>query len=343
MNLEEEIFKKTILNEDKLLSYGFIKENDMYLYSKNILNDSFKVTIEVNKEGKVKGKVIDLSFAEEYKNFRIESATGQFVTLVREEFTILLKDIKEKAFDESFFIGKQANRIANLIYKKYNDLPDYPFSNDDISAVFRNQVNEKWYALIMNIRKSKIDVGEEKIDIINLKLNENEIKELINKKGFYKAYHMNKEKWITLTLDDTLKDEEIMEYIEQSHELIAEPENWLIPANPKYYDVINCFNKTDILTWKQSKSIKVNDIVYIYVGSPYKEIMYKCKVLKINIPYEYKDDNLTINKLMKIKLVKKYNNKEYPFERLKEYVITAIRGPRRFTESFKKLLKKEGK
>ncbi len=343
MNLEDEVFKKTRLNEDKLLSFGFKKDGDSYLYSETILNNSFRVDIEVDKQGKVKGKVIDLEFNEEYKNFRIESATGQFVTLVRDEFIRILNNIKEQAFDKSFFIGRQANRIAKLIYEKYKDLPDYPFSDDDISGVFRNPVNEKWYGLIMNIKKSKLDFGEEKVDAINLKLDENEIKELIKKKGFYKAYHMNKEKWITLILDDTLKDEEVMKYVIESHEFTELRSEWLVPANPNYYDIVNAFNNTDTIDWKQSNNIKVNDIVYLYVGSPYKEIMYKCKVEKVNIPYNYEDQNLTMSRVMKLKLLKKYKSKEYPFEMLKEYGITAIRGPRSLTESFSKIINKKEK
>lgn len=341
MNLEDEIFRKTRLNEGKLLSYGFTKEKNVYTYSKTILNDSFKVVVEVNKEGKVKGKVIDLSFDEEYKNYRIENATGKFVTLVRDEFTKLLNDIKDKAFDKSLFVGAQANRIAKLIFEKYHDLPDYPFSNDDISGVFRNPVNEKWYGLIMNIKKSKIDTGTDKVDVINLKLDENEIKELITRKGFYKAYHMNKEKWITLILDDTLKDEEIMKYIEESHKFTNSSDYWVIPANPKYFDIISYFNENNTITWKQFKGAKVNDIIYIYMGSPYKEIMYKCKVLETNIPSLYVDDNLTMDKQMNLMLIKKYKKEEYSLEKLKEHGITAVRGPRGLTESFKKLISKE--
>ena len=54
---------------------------------------------------------------------------------------------------------------------------------------------------------------------INLKLNEDTITNLLNKKGYYKAYHMNKKKWITIILDDTVKDEEIIFYIQESYNL----------------------------------------------------------------------------------------------------------------------------
>ena len=36
---------------------------------------------------------------------------------------------------------------------------------------------------------------------------------------FYKAYHMNKKKWISIILDETLSDEDIFKYIDESYQL----------------------------------------------------------------------------------------------------------------------------
>ena len=41
-------------------------------------------------------------------------------------------------------------------------------------------------------------------------------------------------------------------------------------------------------------------IPYIYVASPVSAILYKCKVTKTDIPYDYRDGSLTITVLMKI-------------------------------------------
>ena len=60
--------------------------------------------------------------------------------------------------------------------------------------------------------------AKENADIINLKLESDEIETLIKKEGFYPAYHMNKKYWITLILDETLSDETIIEYIKKSYE-----------------------------------------------------------------------------------------------------------------------------
>lgn len=215
MNIEENIFKHADVNIDKLLKYGFKKIDDYYFYSTNIMNDSFRV--EITYDNKFKGKVIELNFNEEYNNFRIENITGEFVCKVRNEFEKVLLDIKDNCCNIKYFLTKQANRIISLIKDKYGDNPDFPWDDAMTAGVLRNNITKKWYALIMDINKNKICKKNELTNIINVKLDENEIFELLKLDGFYKAYHMNKKKWITILLDDTLSDEEIMKYIDESY------------------------------------------------------------------------------------------------------------------------------
>ena len=69
----------------------------------------------------------------------------------------------------------------------------------------------------MNIDINKITPGNGKVDVLNIKLEPNEIIELLNKKGFYKAYHMNKKYWISIILDNTIEDNTILELISESY------------------------------------------------------------------------------------------------------------------------------
>ena len=41
------------------------------------------------------------------------------------------------------------------------------------------------------------------------------------------------------------------------------------------------------------------------------------------------DENVSMKYIMKIKLLKKYGNDEFTFDKLKEYGVTSIRSPRR--------------
>ena len=218
MNIEE-LWKRCNFNDTKLKNYGFHKEKDNYIYQTNIMKDTFKVTIIIPKDQKFSIKVVDLNTNYEYTLYRIESQTGKFVSEVREELTDLLTDIKEKCSEDTKFLTAQANRIALKIQELYQGHPEFLWKKYPGYAIFRNNENKKWYAAIMNILKEKIEKGAYEVEIIDVKLNPEKIQTLLPKKGFYEAYHMNKKTWITILLDDTLSDEEIMSYVQESYDL----------------------------------------------------------------------------------------------------------------------------
>lgn len=112
--------------------------------------------------------------------------------------------------------------------------------------------------------------------------------------------------------------------------------DWIIPANPKYYDVVGAFEASDIVTWKQSSDIHVGDMIYMYVAAPYSSIMYKCRAVEVDIPYQFSDENLTIKQAMKLELLEKYAPGTWSFERIKEFGVYAVRGPRSMPAELKR-------
>lgn len=112
------------------------------------------------------------------------------------------------------------DELKKSICEIYSIEPDYPFKRDRVSTVFRHNSNNKWFALMMKIPKSKLGVNSDDIvDIINLKCDSIMIGSLLNEKGFYPAYHMNKEHWITICLDECVSDEKIISLVDFSYEL----------------------------------------------------------------------------------------------------------------------------
>lgn len=213
MTIEEEIFQKTKINETKLKEYGF-KDNK---FTKKIHNNKFQIELEYSNN-QITGKVIDLSFNEEYTNYKLVNETTSFAGTIKEEYLNLLKDIKKKCTQKEYFIYNQTKRITKKIIKKYKVLPEFPFAKNPNCGAFKKK--NKWFGLIMNINKNKLTNEEGNVEVINLKLEERMISNLIYEKGFYKAYHMNKKNWISIILDDTIDDEIIMILIEQSYNLI---------------------------------------------------------------------------------------------------------------------------
>lgn len=110
--------------------------------------------------------------------------------------------------------------VLDYVFGKYMVESDYPWQNDDKSAVLRHRDNKKWFALIMRLSPGRLGFdGEEKIDVINLKSDPILIGDLRQRQGFFPAYHMNKDRWITVALDGSVGEEEIFSLIDLSYKL----------------------------------------------------------------------------------------------------------------------------
>ena len=216
--LEEKVFENAVIDLSKLKTYGFTVKKGVYQFQKLFMNGDFKAVININKEGKVSGEVYDMASESLYLPLRVEEMNVGFAGQVRAGYADILEDVKTHCCQVNLFCGAQANRLTAKIFEIYGDKPDFPWDKYSDCGVFRHPQTKKWYALVMNIDKSKLDKTKSgAIDVINLKLDEDEISELCKKKGYYPAYHMNKKSWITITLDDTLKDDVILSLIDESH------------------------------------------------------------------------------------------------------------------------------
>ena len=219
MNIEYETFKKSKIDYNKLIDYGFRKDNNNYSYETNILNNTMKCLINI-KDDKINGTIIDLTTDLEYTNFRLNDITGEFALSVKDAYQDLLNDIKEKCTTKELFTMPQSNRITNLIKEKYEVFPEFLWKEYPDFGIFRNPNNHKWFALIMNIDKSKLNKKTTgNVDVINIKL-DNEVTDYLDVEGIYPAYHMNKKYWLTIILDDTLTDNYIMNLITKSYNII---------------------------------------------------------------------------------------------------------------------------
>lgn len=107
---------------------------------------------------------------------------------------------------------------------------------------------------------------------------------------------------------------------------------WIVPANPKFFDLEKAFSLDSTIVWKQTTHIKVGDIVYLYVATPVSALKYKCLVTDTDQPYHYKDPNIKINRIMKIQRLATLDIKKYSFNNLKKYGVKAVRGPRHVPE-----------
>ena len=112
-------------------------------------------------------------------------------------------------------------KLEKLIFERFGVLADYPFEDDLVTGVFRHADNGKWFAIAMNVCGNKIGLlTDDRIDIVNLKCSPEVIESLVGvEDGVYRAYHMNKMHWLTISLDGRADDGLISWLLDASYEL----------------------------------------------------------------------------------------------------------------------------
>ncbi|MGT2832572.1 MmcQ/YjbR family DNA-binding protein [Streptococcus halotolerans] len=358
MSFESEFFKKKSVRFEQLEKFGFVKEAGAYVYREQFLDNQFQAVIRVTPDGAIFGQVLDVDLQEEYDAFRASTAQGNFIGQVREAYGQILTRIAEACFVMTLFQYDQTNRLAHYVTNTFGDKMDNPFAKFPGFTVFRHPDNSKWYGLIGTVTRGKLQVDSEKwsqkalheeVEFINVKVDPNHLPELLKRSGIYPSYHMSKKTWITIVLDDSLSDEDLFHLVENSRALVAPttlsnpngPDYWVIPANPKYYNIDAEFSQSPEILWTQKASIKTGDWVLIYMTSPIKAIRYACKVLETNIDQKENEDKPQNKQLMKLSLKETFLDDQLPLELMVEKGVRAVRGPRRLSKDLVDYLEKE--
>lgn len=216
--VDNELKNKTI-DYDKLLKYGFTKENEMYLYKTKIYDEQFEMNVIV-ENNKITSKLIDLMNEEEYILVDIKDTAGEFVGKVREEYEKELQNIITKCTTQDIFKSEQAKEVIKYVKEKYNDDLEYLWNKFPENAVWRNKINNKWYGTLLIISERKLKLEKDKmVDIIGLRYSKDKIKEIVDNEKIFEGYHMNKNSWITIRLDGSLETDKICELIDNSYNI----------------------------------------------------------------------------------------------------------------------------
>ena len=114
------------------------------------------------------------------------------------------------------------SELESFIMETYNAEADYPWLKYPNYEVFRHCNNRKWFALIMDVPKNKLGLqGEEVLEVVNFKCDPILIGTLREEPGFFPAYHMSKDSWITVALDGSVSDDKIKMLLDTSYEATA--------------------------------------------------------------------------------------------------------------------------
>lgn len=200
--------------EEKLLNYGFKKEKNKLVYTKNLNINNFYVKIIYENE-KFIPKVYDILTEDEYLPF-YNISSGSFTTKIKEEVEEIINIIKEECLEK--VKNNFSEEIINYIKEKYNVYPEYPWDKFNTYFTLKTIENNKWFLLYMTLNSKKLGLDDNnEIEVINLKISTEKIKLLVDNVNIFPAYHMNKKYWITVKIDGTLSMENIKNLIDESY------------------------------------------------------------------------------------------------------------------------------
>jgi len=361
--ITEGIFKRSRPDFSKLEQFGFRPAEDpgdagtagaagngVLRYSEILQDIEFRAELDVTETGRLIGRVIDPDTGEEYLPIRVEGQIGGFVGHVRELYQAFLERIREACFIPVSFMYDQSNRIEGWIHSTFGVTAEFPWEKYPGNGTFKCVENGKWFAAVLTVEYGKLEPAgapdahdaDTIVEVINLKAAPDDIPALTEKPGIYHAWHMNKKHWISVILDDTVPDEEVISLIRASYALVSSGKGksgpaaaradgaWMIPSNPSYYDVDAGFRGgRGEIEWHQHTKVRAGDEVYIYCSAPYSAILYRCKVVAADLPYHGMfRESKGYEKSMRIRLIEKYPPDKYPLSFMKEHGGSAVRGAR---------------
>lgn len=117
--------------------------------------------------------------------------------------------------------NKVTKEVVTHIYETYGREPEFLWAGDTDTAAIRHGYTKKWFAaLMMNLPKEKLGIGEEgTMDVLNIKRDPQMA--LVDFEHIFPAYHMNKEHWISVILDENTNREELYFLIDESYRLVS--------------------------------------------------------------------------------------------------------------------------
>lgn len=113
--------------------------------------------------------------------------------------------------------------VIKIIRETYSVDPEYLWDGET-HAVFRHPGSNKWFGIIMDVRKKLLHVegfddAENTEAVMNVKANPILIEDLLNEEAFLPAYHMNKKYWVSIRLG-LVSEEALRKLINESWNLV---------------------------------------------------------------------------------------------------------------------------
>lgn len=110
--------------------------------------------------------------------------------------------------------------LDSHINETYGVCAERLFQKNPTTAIYRHPIGRKWFAVIMELNPKILGLdGIDPVTVVNLKVDPILGDILRTEEGFFPAYHMNKEKWITAVISEYSDEQKIFGLLAMSHRL----------------------------------------------------------------------------------------------------------------------------
>ena len=115
------------------------------------------------------------------------------------------------------------DKVFQYVRERYGSDIEHLWERTPECAVFRRCDNKKWYGIVMDVPRDRFGFDDEGIVyVLNVKIDDVLFHDaLLEREGYFPAYHMNKGTWISIFLDGSVPEDEITEMIDISYMAVA--------------------------------------------------------------------------------------------------------------------------
>ncbi len=125
--------------------------------------------------------------------------------------------------------------------------------------------------------------------------------------------------------------------------------NWILPCNINIFDINTHFSASQELYWGATASTKTGDILFVYIGRPFSEIRYRCRVVETDVPENvikasqvyFLTEKKRKRNYIRIKLEKSYPEHFFPYYELIDNGLVSVQSQMRITNELEQYIKEK--
>lgn len=116
------------------------------------------------------------------------------------------------------FKSSQAKTLIKYVHDKYGRDLEYLWPRSPENAIWRRGDNQKWFGVMLTVKRNKIipGAGDAVIEILDLRCAPDVTDFVVDKKYIFPGWHMNKRHWITIVLDGRMEMPQICSLLDNS-------------------------------------------------------------------------------------------------------------------------------